>query len=257
MVPMPALTSPCASPPPGRTPCYWLFAHEPHPGAAARPQRVPERASLPAGHRDLRPPPDCPGFSAPTARRGLSAWQGAGRGCQAERAKALKRGAGAGHSKYLLACWGCRWHRATLAVFRAGLMLTPRGLCPPWPGASRASCPGASSFSWCCQCLPLSLCHLWLHWLGSEGLASAPLCLPMPHPASLLTCWGSWGQCCPPSLSINLLGKHSLERGSLSVSLSVCPSMMVLPTGSHPGAADFLVQCGLLGASPPLGSVPA
>lgn len=88
-----------------------------------------------------------------------------------------------------------------------------------------------------------SLCHVWLHWLGGEGLASAPLCLPMPCPASLPTCWGSWGQCCPPSLSINLLGKHSLEWGGLSV----CPSMMVLPTGSHPGTADFLVQCSLLG----------
>lgn len=90
---------------------------------------------------------------------------------------------------------------------------------------------------------PPSLCHLWLHWLGDEGLASASLCLPMPCPASLPTCWGSCGQCCPPSLSINLLGKHSLERGGLSV----CPSMMVLPMGSHPGTADCLVQCGLLG----------
>lgn len=68
---------------------------------------------------------------------------------------------------------------------------------------------------------PPSLCHLWLHWLGGEGLASAPLCLPMPCPASLPTHWGSWGQCCPPSLSINLLGKHSLEWGGLSVCLSV------------------------------------
>lgn len=107
-------------------------------------------------------------------------------------------------------------------------MVTPMGLCPPWPGASRASCPGASSLSWCCQCLPLSLCHGWLHWLGSEG--------PEPHSASprlvlppcLLAGRAGASATHPPSLSINLLGKHSLEQGSLSV----CLSMMVLPMGS-------------------------
>lgn len=34
VVPMPALISLSVSPSSGRTPCYWLFTHEPHPGAA-------------------------------------------------------------------------------------------------------------------------------------------------------------------------------------------------------------------------------
>lgn len=87
-----------------------------------------------------------------------------------------------------------------------------RGLCPPLPG--------------CLLPFPVlsmppepSPCHLRLCWLQGKGLASAPLCLPLPV---LPACGGSWEQCPPssPCKSINLLSKHGQEwGGSVSVAL--------------------------------------
>lgn len=96
----------------------------------------------------------------------------------------------------------------------------PWRLCPSCPGATRGPCLGASCLSWCQQCLPLSLCHLWLCWLWGEGLAGAPLCPLTPCPASLPARPGSWGQCHPSLLctSINLLDKQGQEQ-------ALCPSV--------------------------------
>lgn len=123
----------------------------------------------------------------------------------------------------------------------------------PWPGASRASCPGSSSLSWCCQCLPLSLCHGWLHWLGSEGPDphSASPCLVLPP--CLLAGRAGASATHPLSLSINLLGKHSLEQGSLSV----CLSMVVLPMSLTQALWISLCSAVCWDASPPLGLLPA
>lgn len=38
----------------GGHPCHWIFPHEPDADPAARPQRVPERASLPERHQRVR-----------------------------------------------------------------------------------------------------------------------------------------------------------------------------------------------------------
>lgn len=92
----------------------------------------------------------------------------------------------------------------------------PLARVPPEP---RARVPPA--FPSVSHATPLSPCQLRLRWLWGKGLPSAPLCLPVPRPASLPACWGSWDQCPPssPCKSINLLGKHGQERGG---GLSVC-----------------------------------
>lgn len=46
---------------PGGDPCHRLLTHEPDADPAARPQRVPERAGLPEGHRHLPEADSCSG----------------------------------------------------------------------------------------------------------------------------------------------------------------------------------------------------
>lgn len=129
-------------------------------------------------------------------------------------------------------------------------MVTPMGLCslgqvPVEPHAQvLPASPGVVSASPC----PFAMAGC-TGWVVRGQIPTLP-----PHALSCLLAGRAGASATHPlSLSINLLGKHSLEQGSLSV----CLSMVVLPMSLTQALWISLCSAVCWDASPPLGLLPA